>query len=98
MKIFQIVVLPGDGIGPDVVNEGVDVLRAVESRLKDVRFELTEQPAGAGEYLKNGDPLPKATLQACRECDAILLGAMGIPSVRWPTGTEMAPQIDIREE
>ncbi len=98
MKIFQIVVLPGDGIGPDVVCEGVDVLRAVESRLTDVRFELTEQPAGAGEYLKNGDPLPAATLQACRECDAILLGAMGIPSVRWPTGTEMAPQIDIREE
>ena len=98
MKIFQIVVLPGDGIGPDVVREGVDVFRAVESRLTDVRFELTEQPAGAGEYLKNGDPLPAATLQACRECDAILLGAMGIPSVRWPTGTEMAPQIDIREE
>ncbi len=98
MKTYQIVVLPGDGIGPDVVREAVDVLRAVESRLSGVSFALTEQPAGAGEYLKNGDPLPAATLQACRECDAILLGAMGIPSVRWPTGTEMAPQIDIREE
>jgi len=63
-----------------------------------VQFDLKEWPAGAGEYLKSGDPLPAATLQACRECDAILLGAMGIPSVRWPTGTEMAPQIDIREE
>jgi 3-isopropylmalate dehydrogenase len=98
MKIFQIVVLPGDGIGPDVINESVAVLREVESRLSEVQFELTEHPAGAGEYLKNGDPLPQATLKACRECDAILLGAMGIPSVRWPTGTEMAPQIDIREE
>jgi 3-isopropylmalate dehydrogenase len=98
MKIFQIVVLPGDGIGPDVVQESVNVLREVEQRLSGVSFELKEQPAGAGEYLKNGDPLPAATLQACRECDAILLGAMGIPGVRWPSGTEMVPQIDIREE
>jgi 3-isopropylmalate dehydrogenase len=98
MKTFQIVVLPGDGIGPDVIREGVDVLRAVETRLAAVKFELNEQPAGAGEFLKNGDPLPASTLQACRECDAILLGAMGIPSVRWPNGTELTPQIDLREE
>jgi 3-isopropylmalate dehydrogenase len=98
MKTFQIVVLPGDGIGPDVIREGVDVLRAVETRLSGVKFELNEQPAGAGEFLKNGDPLPAGTLQACRECDAILLGAMGIPSVRWPNGTELTPQIDLREE
>jgi 3-isopropylmalate dehydrogenase len=70
----------------------------VETRLSGVSFVLMEHPAGAGEYLRNGDPLPAATLQACRECDAILLGAMGMPNVRWPTGTEMAPQIDIREE
>jgi 3-isopropylmalate dehydrogenase len=98
MKTFKIVVLPGDGIGPDVIREGVDVLRAVETRLSGVKYELNEQPAGAGEFLKNGDPLPAGTLQACRECDAILLGAMGIPSVRWPNGTELTPQIDLREE
>src|SRR4051812_24423446 len=98
MKIFQIVVLPGDGIGPDVIREGVAVFRGVETHLSGVQFDFEEWAAGAGGDLKNGDPLPQATLQACRECDAILLGAMGIPSVRWPTGTEMAPQIDIREE
>jgi 3-isopropylmalate dehydrogenase len=98
MTNFRIVVLPGDGIGPDVVNEGVRVLRAVEGRLDGVRFDLAEYPAGAAEYLRNGDPLPRAALDACRDCDAILLGAMGLPDVRWPGGTEMTPQIDLREE
>src|SRR5262245_52004117 len=94
---FRIAVLPGDGIGPDVIAEGVKVLRAVERRL-DVRFDLQEYSVGAGEYLRNGDPLPPSTLQACRECDAILLGAMGLPDVRWPSGVEMTPQIDLREK
>ena len=98
MKSFQIVVLPGDGIGADVVAEGVRVLRAVEAKLAGVTFQLTEHPCGAGEYLKNGDPLPASTMQACRKSDAILLGAMGLPHVRWPGGTEMAPQLDLREE
>jgi 3-isopropylmalate dehydrogenase len=98
MPTFHICVLPGDGIGPDVITEGVRVLRAVESKLDGVRFDLAEHPAGAAEYLRSGDPLPPATMDACREADAILLGAMGLPDVRWPSGTEMAPQLDIREQ
>lgn len=97
MTQFEIAVLPGDGIGPDVIAEGVKVLRAVERRLGDVRFELTEFSVGAGEYLRSGNPLPPATLERCRACDAILLGAMGLPDVRWPSGVEMTPQIDLRE-
>src|SRR5689334_3043805 len=98
MQIYQIAVLPGDGIGPDVIAEGVRVLRAVESKLNAVRFELAEHPAGAAEYLRNGDPLPAATMASCRSADAILLGAMGLPDVRWPDGKEMAPQLDLREK
>lgn len=97
MKNFNIISLPGDGIGPEVVQEGLRVLHAVESGLKDVRFIVREMPCGAGEYLENGDPLPKSTVTACREADAILLGAMGLPNVRWPDGTEMVPQVDLRE-
>src|SRR6266540_1943365 len=92
MPKFHIVVLPGDGIGPEVIAEGVRVLRAVETKLDGVNFDLAEHPAGAGEYLRGGNPLPESTMQACRQCDAILLGAMGLPDVRWPGGTEMAPQ------
>jgi len=98
MTTFEIAVLPGDGIGPDVTAEAVRVLEAVERRLDGVHLAFTEHPCGAGEYLQNGDPLPKATLEACRNANATLLGAMGLPGVRWPSGTEMTPQIDLREE
>lgn len=92
MKSKEIVVLPGDGIGPDVTQAAVEVLRAVGAPL-----EFHEYPCGAGAYLATGNPLPTETLEACRKADAILLGAMGLPGVRWPDGREMAPQIDIRE-
>jgi 3-isopropylmalate dehydrogenase len=98
MKAYSIAVLGGDGIGPEVVGAGLDVLRATESALESVRFDLHEYSVGAGEYLRNGDPLPAEALKNMRGCDAILLGAMGLPDVRRPNGVEMTPQIDIREE
>lgn len=97
-QTFRIAVLPGDGIGPDVVAESLKVLRAVETKLNGVQFELREFSVGAGEYLQSGDPLPPATFEAIKEYDAILLGAMGLPKVRWPSGIEMTPQIDLREK
>jgi 3-isopropylmalate dehydrogenase len=81
-QVFKIAVLPGDGIGPEVVAEGVKALRAVEAELQGIRFELREFSVGAGEYLKSGDPLPPATFTAIKGFDAILLGAMGLPDVR----------------
>lgn len=95
---FQIAVLGGDGIGPEVVAEGLKVLRAVENIVGGVQFKIVEHSVGAAEYLRNGDPLPPATLARLRAADAILLGAMGLPSVRWPSGVEMTPQIDLREQ
>lgn len=98
LRAIHIAVLPGDGIGPEVMAEGIRVLRTVEARMTSVRFDLQECDAGAAEYLRHGDPLPAETLQACRRADAVLLGAMGLPDVRWPDGREMAPQIDLREQ
>ncbi|MBM3856219.1 MAG: isocitrate/isopropylmalate dehydrogenase family protein [Verrucomicrobia bacterium] len=98
MTSYRIAVLPGDGIGPEVVAEGCRVLRAVETLLPAARYALVEYSVGAGEYLRNGDPLPSATLAQIRGADAILLGAMGLPEVRWPNGVEMTPQIDLREQ
>jgi len=97
MTEFRIAVLPGDGIGPDVIAESVKVLRAVESRLKGVTISLSEHAVGAAEYLRGGDPLPESAFEACRNSQAVLLGAMGLPNVRWPNGKEMTPQIDLRE-
>jgi 3-isopropylmalate dehydrogenase len=94
---YRFALLPGDGIGPDVTEEAVKVLRAVEPQ-SDAAFEFTELSVGAGEYQRSGDPLPPSTFERLKDVDAILLGAMGMPDVRWPDGTEMTPQIDIREK
>lgn len=98
MSHVRIAALPGDGIGPEVTEAAIRVLRAVEAATDDLDLRFETYSVGAGEYLRNGHPLPPETLARMRECDAILLGAMGLPDVRWANGTEMAPQIDIREE
>ena len=93
-KTYDIAVLKGDGIGPEVVEETLKVLEA----LGTPDFNFTDSPCGAGCYLEQGNPLPKESVAACRRADAVLLGAMGLPHVRWPDGTEMRPQIDLRIE
>ena len=98
LRTWNIAVLPGDGIGPEVMAEGVKVLRAVERQLTGVRFQLQEAAAGAAEFLRSGNPLPESTYAACRAADAVLLSAMGLPHVRWPDGKELTPQIDLREQ
>ncbi len=92
---YRIAVLPGDGIGVEVMAEACRVLEAVADGFT---LEFAEMSVGANEYLASGDPLPPATLERAKTYDAILLGAMGLPQVRWPNGTEMTPQIDIREQ
>jgi 3-isopropylmalate dehydrogenase len=94
---FNIAVLPGDGIGPEVTAAGVEVLNAVASFSPGLTFTFEEFSIGANEFLKSGDPLPHHVLERIRAFDAILLGAAGLPGVRWPTGVEIAPQIDLRE-
>jgi 3-isopropylmalate dehydrogenase len=94
---FEITVLPGDGIGVDVTREAVRVLEAVMTALPSLQLTFREVAVGAAEYLRHGDPLPETAFAACRQADAVLLGAMGLPDVRWPDGKEMTPQIDLRE-
>lgn len=95
---YNFAILPGDGIGVDVTAEAVKALQAVEHKLDGVRFAFHEYSVGAGEYLRRGDPLPAEAFAACRDADAVLLGAMGLPTVRWPDGKEMTPQLDLREK
>ncbi len=89
--------LPGDGIGPEVIAEAVKVLRAVERRVAGLSLEFEGFSVGAGAYLWEGDPMPPHVFERLKQFDAILLGAMGLPDVRWSNGTEMAPQLDLRE-
>lgn len=97
-RTFQIAVLPGDGIGHEVMAEAIRVLQAAVCDGANIRLQLQEMPAGAEEYVRRGNPLPTHTLAVCDAADAILLGAMGLPDVRWPDGREVAPQIDLREQ
>ena len=96
MRTYRVAVLPGDGIGPEVIREGVKALQAAQKAVGEFALEMETLAAGAGEYLLNGKPLPDETLERARAADAIFLGAMGLPDVRWPDGTEMVPQIELR--
>lgn len=74
----KIAVLPGDGIGPEIVAESVKVLKAVESRFNH-KFEYIYGKIGAAAIDDCGDPYPEETHKLCMESDAILFGAIGDP-------------------
>jgi len=93
MRAFEICVLPGDGIGIEVIEATLPLLEKVQQGFS-LRF--TEHPAGAHHYRKTGEALPETTFEAARRADAILFGAMGWPEIRYPDGTEIGPQLDLR--
>jgi 3-isopropylmalate dehydrogenase len=75
-RLIKLALIPGDGIGPEVVAEAVKVLDAVTAG-EDVTFEKTDFALGAARYLETGDVLPDDELEAIAAHDAILLGAVG---------------------
>ncbi len=78
-KNFRIAVLPGDGIGPEVIGESMKVLDAI-SEVFHCTFEFKYGLVGADAIFKTGNPLPDETLELCKESDAVLFGAIGDPS------------------
>ncbi len=93
---FHIAVLPGDGIGPEVMAPTLDILRRIEETTPSLKFRFTEAAAGAGHYKDTGKSMPESTIKLCETADAILLGACGLPSVRYPDNTEIMPQVELR--
>ena len=71
---MKIAVLPGDGIGAEIVVEAIKVLQAL-----DLKLELEQAPVGGTAYAQTGDPLPPQTLALAKAADAILFGAVGDP-------------------
>lgn len=90
---LQIAVLAGDGIGPEVTEVTLRVLRHLQSQSPGLSLEFTSYPAGAAHYRDTGVALPATTLDACLAADAVLLCAVGLPDVRKPDGTEVQPDI-----
>jgi len=74
----KIAILPGDGIGPEIISEAVKLLRALQANA-GLAIEFEEALVGGAAYDKFGTPLPQSTLDLCRAADAVLLGAVGAP-------------------
>ena len=85
---FKIAVLAGDGIGPEVTAEAVKVLRAT-----GVDFNFEEALIGGAAYDAKGHPLPKETLDLCKDADAVLLGAVGGPKYDAIQPIELRPEV-----
>ena len=94
MPYYRIALIGGDGIGPEVVQEAARVLKAVEGG--GLHFSFEEAEVGAALYRRTGEDLPRETVELCRQTDAILFGAAGLPDVRHADGTELVPQITLR--
>ncbi|NTV98793.1 MAG: 3-isopropylmalate dehydrogenase [Chlorobiaceae bacterium] len=76
--MYKIVSIPGDGIGPEVVAGALEVLGIIATR-HGLEFSVEEHPFGGASYDLHGEMLTEATLEACKNCDAVLLGAVGGP-------------------
>lgn len=93
-NLLRIAIVPGDGIGPEVCAAAVDVLKASvgEQAVLDIR----SFPGGALAYRVVGDAFPEETRQGCREADAVLHGAAGLPDVLFPDGTEAGQDFSMK--
>jgi 3-isopropylmalate dehydrogenase len=95
---FEIAVLAGDGIGPEIMQPCLTVLDAAVHNVGGFSLRYVPLPAGIQAYLDFRTALPESTLEQCKNADAILLAAMGLPDIRYPDGTEIVPQIELREK
>ena len=81
MKNYRLNLIPGDGIGVDVINEGVRVLNALAEKHGGMKFEYNTLPWSCAWYLEHGRMMPADGMEILRDCDSILLGAVGFPGV-----------------
>ena len=88
MKSYRIVVIPGDGIGPEIVEAALAVLDKIQQLAGDFLLSYDFRQAGAAYYREHGENISAETLEAIRASDATLKGPVGLPGVRQPDGTE----------
>jgi len=95
-QTLDVAVLPGDGIGPEVMSAALELLHGVHRVCGGPVLRFATHDAGAQFYARSGVALPEETLRACERSDAMLFGAMGWPDIRNPDGTEIMPQLELR--
>jgi len=89
-RVFRIAVLPGDGIGPEVIAEAIKILKAVSDASTSFELKLESYAFGGNAIDSVGEPLPAVTLKACQEADAILMGSVGGP--KWGVNSPVRPE------
>ena len=94
---MKVALIKGDGIGIDVAEAARTVVDAATGIMKVPELEYCEIQAGAGYFLETGRDIEPGGEEMAGECDAILLGAIGLPSVRTEEGTEIMPHLRLRE-
>jgi len=90
----KIAITKGDGIGPEIVEEGIKILKII-SDYTDFEFELREAPAGGAVWKKYGESLPEKSFETIKNSDALLFGAIGIPGL--PQGVAEIAILNIRQ-
>ena len=96
-QTYNIAVIRGDGIGVDVTEAALAVIEAARERVGGFGFRYTDIAAGAAYYKETGDDIAPGGEEVAGALDAILLGAIGLPSIRHADGTEIAPHLRLRE-
>ena len=96
-QTFRIAVIRGDGIGVDVTDATIAVMEAARQRVGGFVLDYQDLVAGAGYYRETGRDIAPGVEAAAGAADGILLGAIGLPSIRHPDGTEIAPHLRLRE-
>ncbi len=94
---FNVAVIEGDGIGPDVIAATRAVIEAAQARVGGFSLNFDYHDAGAGYYAEHGRDMAPGSEEGVAEADAILLGAIGLPHIRATDGTEIAPHLRLRE-
>mgnify|MGYP001813228718 FL=1 len=87
-KNYRIVILPGDGVGPEIVDAALEVLEMVQDISRRFTLGYEFHQAGAGCYQETGVPITPEALKAFQRAHATLKGPVGLPEVRRPDGTE----------
>jgi 3-isopropylmalate dehydrogenase len=93
---YSIAVFPGDGIGEEIMSACLSVLENLERTVGGYSLKYEILPAGAQYYSESGRDISDESLEKARNADAILLGAMGLPHIRYPDGTEISPHLKMR--
>ncbi len=88
MRVRRIVTIPGDNIGPELLEAALIVLEAVQRAEGDFRLEIETRMAGAAHYTAHGTAIAPDSIEACRAADSVLKAPVGDPSVRTPEGIE----------